>query len=169
MFYVYQAEPDYAPDASFRPLGIQPLSRPALQAGYVRKLEPKHDFETMAIAIPFKYHSGCVGIVYQLFARSGHIQPPEVIGLKAKRIVAEATTFSTAAFKLAHQKYYSTMSDAEFSTMVTNYHLQEQPNPLVDFSDEELRQSFADRQHWEPYLMQNTRTQQIMTIPFNNP
>lgn len=160
VFYVYQAEPDYAPDAPFRPLGIQPLSRPVLQAGYVRKLYPKQDFETMAVAIPFKYHSGCVGIVYQLFARSGHIQPPEVIGMKAKRIVAEKTTFSTLAFKLAHQKYYSTMSDAEFSTMVADYLLKSQSNLLVDFTDEELRHSVAERQNWEPYLWQSTRTQQ---------
>lgn len=167
VFYVYQAEPDYAPDAPFRPLGIQPLSRPVLQAGYVKKLDPKQDFETMAIAIPFQYHSGCVGITYQLFARSGHIQPPEVIGLKAKHIVVEKTTFSVAAFDLAHQKYYSTMSDDEFSAMVTNYQLKSQPNPLVDFTDEELRQSVVDRQHWEPYLWKNTRTQQMVSIDLN--
>ena len=88
--------------------------------------------------------------------------------MKAKRIVAEKTIFSTQAFKLAHQKYYSTMSDAEFSTMVTDYQLKSQSNLLVDFTDEELRQSVAERQNWEPYLWQSTRTQQIMTIPFNN-
>lgn len=167
VFYVYQAEPEYAPDGAFRPLGVQPLSRPVLQAGYVRKLDEKQDFETMTVAIPFKYHTGCVGIIYQLFNRSGFIQPPEMIGMKAKRIVAEETSFSTAAFELAHQKYYTTMSDAEFSTMVTTYQLKTQPNPLVDFTDEELRKSVADRQIWEPYLWQNTRTQQIVSIDLN--
>lgn len=164
VFYVYQAEPDYAPDSPFRPLGLQPLSRPVLQAGYVKKLGKRQDFETMAVAIPFRFHSGCVSIVYQLFDRSGHIQPPEVIGMKAKRIVAEKTTFSVAAFELAHQKYYSTMSDAEFSAMVTNHHLQSQNNPLVDFTDDELRQSVDDRRHWEPYLWKNTRNQQIVSV-----
>lgn len=168
VFYVYQTEPEYSPDAPFRPLGIQPLSRPVLQAGYVRKLDQNQDFETMSVAIPFKNHSGCIGIVYQLFARSGHIQPPEVIGMKAKRIVAEETTFSTAAFELTHQKYYSTMSDADFSNMVTTYQLKIQPNPLVDFTDEELRKSVADRQIWEPYLWQNTRSRQIVSIDLND-
>ena len=100
VFYIYHGEPDYTPDGDFRPIGMQPQSRPVMQAGYVRKLQEKQNFDTLATAIPFRFDSGCASILYWLFDQSGHIQPPEVIDLKAKRIVEEDRCFSEEAFRL---------------------------------------------------------------------
>lgn len=167
VFYVYQCNPVFAPDGIFRPIGMQPQSRPVRQAGYVRKLEEKEDFNNVATAIPFRYHSGCTSILYWLFDQSGQIQPSEVIELKAKRIVAEEHCFSEVAYQLVHRKYFSELSDEEFEAMVDDYQLKNQADPIVDFTSEELRQCEEERKMIEPYLRFNTRTEQIIIMPFD--
>lgn len=164
VLYIYQGELDYTPDGMFRPIGMQPQSRPVMQAGYVRKMEEKEDFNTVATAIPFRFDAGCTSILYWLFDQSGHIQPPEVIELKAKRIVEEEKCFSEAAFHMAHIRYYPLLTDTEFAAMAKSYDLTSQPGPIVDFSEEDLRQSFVDRKQIEPYLRYNTRVGQIIMM-----
>ena len=166
VFYVYQAYPDFTPDGAFRPIGMQPQSRPVRQAGYVRKLHEKEDFNTIATVIPFRFHSGCSSILYWLFDQSGQIQPLEVIELKAKRIVAEERRFSEAAYQLAHRKYFSQLNDEEFEGMVNDYQLKKQADPIVDFTQEELQQCVVERNMIEPYLRFNTRTEQIIIMPY---
>lgn len=164
VFYRYQATPQYEPDAAFRPIGMQPQSRPVLQAGYVLKMEPKQDFDTMATAIRFKFDPRCTGIIYWLFNQSGNIQPHEIFGLKAKRIVSENAVFSKTAFNMAHTKYYSKLSDDEFSSLMTKYNLHSQPETLVDLVPDEIHQLVNERQLWEPYHRYKTRTRQIMYL-----
>ena len=165
VFYVYQAEPDYTSDGDFRPVGMQPQSRPVLQAGVVRKLDKDDDFNKMATAIPFRYDSRCVGILFWLFDQSSEIMPTEVIESKAKRIVEEKDTFSAAAFNMAHNRYYKDLSDEEFEAKVCDYTLHRQAGPLVDFMPEELQKTIEERKLWEQYLWHNTRIEQIIMMP----
>ena len=99
-----------------------------------------------------------------MFDQSGHIQPPEVIELKAKRIVGEEKCFSEAAFQMAHIRYYPLLTDAEFAALAKSFGLTSQPGPIVDFSEEDLKQSLEDRKQIEPYLRYNTRVGQIITM-----
>lgn len=164
VFYRYQATPQYEPDATFRPIGMQPQSRPVLHAGYILKLDHKQDFDTIATAIPFKFDSRCASILFWLFNQSGNIQPKELIGLKAKRIVSEKTTFSESAFAMVHQRYYSKLTDEQFAAQVADSQLESQPTPLVDISIDEIQQMMYERQLWEPYLKFKTSTRQIMLL-----
>ena len=165
VFYVYQGAPDYSPDGAFRPVGMQPQSRPVLQSGYVRRMEKDEDFNDMATAIPFRYHSGCTSILFWLFDQSLRIMPMEVIETKAKRIVAEEQTFSDAAFELAHKRYYRDLDEEGFMTKIEEYGLHRQAEPLVDFTPEERHQTLLDRRFWEQYLWNNAHAEQIIMIP----
>lgn len=164
VFYVYQDEVDYSPEGGLRPIGMQPYTRPVLQAGYVQRLEEKQDFNTLATVIPFRFDSGCSSILYWLFNQSGHIQPSEVIEVKAKRIVKEDSCFSEQAYTMAHKRYFQDLNDDEFVEMVKGYGLKSQMDPLVDFTPEEMQRSIEDRKQIEPYLRFNTRAEQIFTM-----
>ena len=166
VFYVYQGKPDIRPNGNFRPIGVQPHSRPVLQAGYVKRMSRYKDFSTMAAAVPFKYDPGCARALYDLFGQSYRIQPTELIEQKAKRIVNENHCFSEAAYKMTHHRYYKKITDEKFETMIQQYGLKSQSTPIVDFTDKELQQAFADRQIWEPYLWKMAYAQQIVMIPF---
>ena len=168
VFYAYQASPDYKPDGNLRPIGLQPQSRPVFQAGYVKRLSENDDFNSVATAIPFRYHSGCTSILYWLFGQSGHIQPPEVIELKAKCIVLEDCCFSKAAYELAHRRYYKYLTDVEFEALVSGYKLKSQTAPLVDFSEEELLQAREDRKQLEPFIRMNLRAKQVFSMKYNS-
>jgi len=168
VFYEYQASPDYKSDGNLRPIGLQPHSRPVFQAGYVKKLNEKDNFNNVAIAIPFRFHSGCTSILYWLFNQSGHIQPPEMIELKAKRIVLEERCFSDAAYRFAHRRYYKDLTDDEFADLVNGYGLKSQSAPLVYFSEEELLQANEDRKQLEPYIRMNLRARQVFCMKFSN-
>ena len=50
--------------------------------------------------------------------------------------------------------------------MVNDYQLKKQANPIVDFTQEELQQCEAERNMIEPYLRYNTRTEQIIIMPY---
>lgn len=167
VFYIYKGEPDIRHDGCFRPIGIQPQSRPVLQAGFVKRMGRYKNFDTISASVPFKYDAECTRVIYNLFGKSFKIQPSEVIEQKAKKIVNEKHQFSEAAFIMAHQRYYKKLSDEKFNTMVQRYGLKSQSNPIVDFTTEELQQAFADRQIWEPYLWKMAYAQQIMMLPFD--
>ena len=100
------------------------------------------------------------------------IQPEEVIELKAKRIVEETTTFSRAAYELAHQRYFSELSDEGYWHMVADYDLKVQESLLVDFTPEEFeiarKKDFAIQ---NASLMRRVMSHQIMTmkLPEDNP
>ena len=168
VFYVYQATPDYTSNGNLRPIGLQPYSRPVFQAGYIKRIEEKDNFNTMATAIPFRFHSGCTSILYWLFNQSGHIQPPEMIELKAKRIAQEEQYFSQAAYELTHRRYYAELTDDEFESMIEGYDLKKGVKPLVDFTEEDLLQAEQDRKQLEPYIRMNLRAKQIAIIHLNN-
>ena len=164
VFYEYQASPDFKPDGNLRPIGLQPHSRPVFQAGYVKKLSEKDNFNNDAIAIPFRFHSGCTSILYWLFNQSGHIQPPEMIELKAKRIVLEEHCFSKAAYEQVHCRYYKDLTDDEFAALVDGYGLESQSTPLVDFTEDELLQADEDRKQLEPFIRMNLRAKQVFLV-----
>lgn len=160
VFYVFHAEMDYSPTGTLRPIGMQPQLRPVMQAGYVQKLGADDDFSTMATAIPFRFHADCTNILYWLFEQSGLIQPPEVIELKAKRIVLEEKCFSEAAYKMCHERYYHELTDDEFMAQAQAFQLTQQTEPLVTFTAEELKQSIRDRNLIAQYQRYNTRVEQ---------
>ena len=67
---------------------------------------------------------------------------------------------------MAHLRYFSKLSDEEFEAMVDDYQLKKQVNPIVDFTQEELQQCEEERKMIEPYLRFNTRTEQIIIMPY---
>ena len=95
------------------------------------------------------------------------IQSEEIIELKAKRIVEETTTFSRAAFDLAHQRYFSHLSNDEFWSKVSAYGLRPQEDPLVDFTQEELEKAKSEFGLQNGHLMRTVMSRQvmIMTLP----
>lgn len=99
------------------------------------------NFNDQAHGIRFRFDSGCSSIVYWLFDQSMKIQPEEIVELKAKRIVEETATFSRAAFDLAHQRYFSNLSEVDFWEMANAYSLRAQEPPLVDFTQEEFEKA----------------------------
>ena len=128
-------------------------------------MDNDQNFNDQAHAIRFRFDSGCSSIVYWLFDQSMKIQPEEVIELKAKRIVEESITFSRAAYELAHQRYFSELSDEDYWHMVADYDLKVQEPPLVDFTSEELemaRQNDFAIQNGS--LMRRVMSHQIMTM-----
>lgn len=172
VLYIYQDIKEKKYSGELHPVGLQPFSRPVHQAGYVLKMENSQNFNDQSHAIRFRFDSGCSSIVYWLFDQSMKIQPEEVIELKAKRIVEETTTFSRAAYELAHQRYFSELSDEDYWHMVADNELKVQESPLVDFTPEELemaRQNDFSIQNGS--LMRRVMSHQIMTmeLPEDNP
>lgn len=172
VLYIYQDIKEKKYSGELHPVGLQPFSRPVHQAGYVLKMDNGQNFNDQAHAIRFRFDSGCSSIVYWLFDQSMKIQPKEVIELKAKRIVEETTTFSRAAYELAHQRYFSELSDEDYWHMVADYNLKVQEPPLVDFTSEELEMARQnDFAIQNASLMRRVMSHQIMTmeLPEDNP
>lgn len=166
VLYVYQDVQEKLYSGKLHPVGLQPFSRPVHQAGYVLKMNEGDNFNDQAHSIRFRFDSGCSSIVYWLFDQSMKIQPEEVIELKAKRIVEEKATFSRAAYELAHQRYFSELSDEDYWHIVADNELKVQESPLVDFTPEELeiarKKDFAIQ---NASLMRRVMSHQIMTLP----
>lgn len=135
-------------------------------------MDNSQNFNEQAHAIRFRFDSGCTSIIYWLFDQSMKIQPEEVVELKAKRIVEETSTFSRAAYELAHQRYFSKMANDDFWHLVNDYALTVQDSPLVDFTDEEIELAKQnDFTIQNVSLMRRVMSHQIMTIdlPKDNP
>ena len=164
VLYVYQDVQEKLYSGKLHPVGLQPFSRPVHQAGYVLKMNEGDNFNDQAHSICFRFDSGCSSIVYWLFDQSMKIQPEEIIELKAKRIVEETTTFSRAAFELAHQRYFSNMPEVDFWAMVSAYGLRAQETPLVDFTQEELEKAKNEFGLQNGHLMRTVISRQIMTM-----
>lgn len=164
VLYVYQDVQEKLYSGELHPVGLQPFSRPVHQAGYVLKLNEGDNFNDQAHGIRFRFDSGCSSIVYWLFDQSMKIQPEEIIELKAKRIVEETTTFSRAAFDLAHQRYFSNVPEADFWAMVSAYGLRTQDTHLVDFTREELEKAKNEFTLQNGHLMRTVMSRQIMTM-----
>ena len=172
VLYIYQDEQEKKYSGELHPVGLQPFSRPVHQAGYVLKMDNSQNFNEQAHAIRFRFDSGCTSIIYWLFDQSMKIQPEEVVELKAKRIVEETSTFSRAAYELAHQRYFSKMANDDFWHLVNDYALTVQDSPLVDFTDEEIELAKQnDFTIQNVSLMRRVMSHQIMTIdlPKDNP
>lgn len=164
VLYVYQDVQKKLYSGKLHPVGLQPFSRPVHQAGYVLKMNDGDNFNDQAHGIRFSFDSGCSSIVYWLFDQSMKIQSEEIIELKAKRIVEETTTFSRAAFELAHQRYFSNMPEVDFWAMVSAYGLRAQETPLVDFTQEELEKAKNEFGLQNGHLMRTVISRQIMTM-----
>ena len=168
VFYVYQDINEKLFSGELHPVGLQPFSRPVVQAGYVLKMKKEENFNELAHGIRFRYDSGSASIIYWLFDQSLAIQPEEVIELKVKRIVEEGKTFSRHAFELAHQRYYSSMDNDEFYKLVDEYDLKIQEGPLVDFSDEEIAEAENEFGLQRRHLTRTVVSCQMMTFNFAN-
>ena len=165
VIYIYQDLEGKKYSGELHPVGLQPFSSPVHQAGYVLKMEQDQNFNDKAHAIHFRFDSACSSIIYWLFDRSMKIQPEEVVELKAKRIAEEATTFSRAAYELAHRRYFSELSDEAFWHMIDDYALKVQDAPLVDFTPEELERARQnDFAIQNASLMRRVISRQIMTF-----
>ena len=164
VIYLYQDVQQKMYSGELHPVGLQPFSRPVHQAGYVLKMKNSDNFNDQAKAIRFRFDSGCSSIVYWLYDQSMKIQPEEIIELKAKRIVEETTTFSRAALEMAHQRYFSNLSDDDFRAMVSAYDLQVQDEPLVDFTQEELEKAKSEFGLQNGHLMRTVMSRQVMTM-----
>lgn len=165
VLYIYQDIQEKKYSGELHPVGLQPFSRPVHQAGYVLKMEKDQNFNDQAHAIRFRFDSGCSSIIYWLFDQSMKIQPQEVVELKAKRIVEETSTFSRAAYELAHVRYFSQLSEEDYWRMVAKYDLKAQETSLVDFTPEELeiaQQNDFSIQNGS--LMRRVMSHQIMTM-----
>ena len=168
VLYIYQDIKEKKYSGELHPVGLQPFSRPVHQAGYVLKMENSQNFNDQAHAIRFRFDSGCSSIIYWLFDQSMKIQPEEVIELKAKRIAGETTTFSRAAYIMAHQRYFGELTEEDFLQRITDYALKIQETPLVDFTSEEIERAWKDDFAIQNgSLMRRVMSRQIMTIPLN--
>lgn len=164
IFYIYNDKKKKKYSGELRPVGLQPFSRPVLQAGYVMKMSGRQNFNTLSHGVRFRHDDRCTSIVYWLFNKAMKIQPEEVIEAKAKRIVEEKRCFSRDAFALAHKKFYLSLNDREYARMIKRYGLQMQDEPLVDFTSAELemaQQEFG-LQNWK--LIRNVIGQEMMQV-----
>ena len=162
VFYVYQDRTYVKGKDTLHPIGLQPLSRPVLQAGYVLRMKPGQNFNRMASGIRFRFDAGCSRILYWLFDQSNKIQPEEMIEKKAKRIVEETGLFSRQAYGLAHSRYFPSLSKRQFNALIRKYGLKVQDAPIVDFSPEELEKAKAEFSLQNHHLLRTVTRNQIM-------
>ena len=162
VFYVYQDRSYVKGKDILHPIGLQPFSRPVLQAGYVLRMKPGQNFNRMATGIQFRFDAGCSRILYWLFDQSNKIQPVEMIEKKAKRIVEETGLFSRQAYDLAHSRYFPSLSKREFNALIRKYGLKVQDAPIVDFSPEELEKAKTEFSLQNHHLMRTVTRNQVM-------
>lgn len=162
VFYVYQDRSYVKGKDILHPIGLQPFSRPVLQAGYVLRMKPGQNFNRMATGIQFRFDAGCSRILYWLFDQSNKIQPVEMIEKKAKRIVEETGLFSRQAYDLAHSRYFPSLSKREFNALIRKYGLKVQDAPIFDFSPEELEKAKTEFSLQNHHLMRTVTRNQVM-------
>lgn len=168
IFYIYINKPDYTPDGKLRSICFQPQARPVLQSGYVLSMDENEDFADSALGIPFKYNSMCSNILYGMFGNSYKIQPAEIIELKAKRIVRENRRFSSDAYKMAHEKFYDTITYDEFMAKAEEYGLEQQKDPIADFTKEEIKKAYKDMVIMNNYLYHQVKSYSVLEFEFDD-
>jgi hypothetical protein len=141
MFYIYSPMPDLpgidAPN-KFRPVGLQPFSRPGEQKGFVLQLNEQDDLNKMNIRkIRFRHDKNVSHLIYNYSNRSNKLFPEDILATKTN-LINESETFSLNALEITKQIFYPDVSEKVWDSLVVASGLSFQNDHIVSFTLKEM-------------------------------
>lgn len=141
LFYIYNPMPEF-PGSNiyneFRPVGLQPFSRPGEQKGFVLKLNEQDDLNKMNVTkIRFRHDKSISHLIYNYSNRSNKLFPEDVLVEKVN-FINKSNVFSFKSLELTKKVFYSNMSNSDWTLLVEASGLLFQKDSIISFSNKEV-------------------------------
>ena len=125
-------------------VGLQPFSRPGMQAGLVYKMRPKEDFNTKAKRIVFRHDPKISEMIFNYCNRSKRLFPQEILEDKVREI-RTSKVHCRRALEMTVSRYYEKEDKEVIRRYLTDKGVTIQDNPPVALSKEEKEECI---EHW---------------------
>lgn len=141
VFYIYNPMLEF-PGSNiyneFRPVGLQPFSRPGEQKGFVLKLNEQDDLNKMNVTkIRFRHDKTISHLIYNYSNRSNKLFPEDILVEKVN-FINNNNVFTFQSLELTRKIFYSNMSDKDWAVLVEASGLQFQKDSIISFSSKEV-------------------------------
>lgn len=141
MFYIYNPRPEF-PEIEvinqFRPVGLQPFSRPGEQKGFVLQLNKDDDLNKMCITkIRFKHDKNVSHLIFNYSNRSNKLFPKDILEIKANSI-KNSEVFSYSAVETTKKLFYQDVDEHTWKRLISTSGLLFQEKAIVAFTPEEI-------------------------------
>lgn len=137
VFYVYRDKNIFSKDSRVSCVGLQPLSRPGAQAGYVLAMNSKEDFNvTCSEAISFKHDKVVAKQIFEIVNFLGKPFVEDVMSQKAKELV-RSRTFSNFDRELTIAKYYPMENTSTIERWINESGINFIDDEVITFSDKD--------------------------------
>lgn len=153
VFYHYVDIPFPGVKSRLRAVGLQPLSRPGEQAGFVVEMKEQEDFNNMVRQkIQFCHDAEIAEFIFNFANRSKKLFPKSILEDKAKMII-NSNKFSKMAFDAACEEFYSDINKSVCLQYVNDLNIELTDTPLVLFTKEEIDSCIKDWNEHGLYAM----------------
>ena len=120
VFYVYRDRNIFSENSRLSCVGLQPLSRPGAQSGYVVSLNREEDFNLLCSeAISFAHDKQVARLIFKLVNLLNEPFVDDVMSQKAN-FICRSTTFSRDVLKETVSRWYSTTDSATINQWIIN-------------------------------------------------
>lgn len=138
VFYVYRDKNIFSKDSRISCVGLQPLSRPGAQAGYVLAMNKKEDFNNLCSeAITFTHDQTIAKQIYELVNLLGEPFVNDVMSNRAKNIV-RGNSFNKDILEKTIQSFYPTIGTDTINGWIRESEINITEDPLVTFTEQEI-------------------------------
>lgn len=158
VIYVYRDKNIFSQESQISCVGLQPLSRPGAQAGYVLAMKPNEDFnEICSEAISFKHDKSIAKQIFEIVNLLGEPFIKDVMSIKAKELV-RSNTFSNFDLDKTIEKYYFQEDRSTISKWIDE-------NKFIFTDDETI--TFTDKDKEALTKESEEAFQQLNTMVYN--
>jgi hypothetical protein len=105
VFYHYFNIQNIEWNSKFRPIGLQPFSRPGEQSGFGLLQYPKENLNNCCKKIKFRHNPEASELIFNYTNRGNRLFPYDLFAAKVE-IIKESKSFSKEAYNLTKKKYY---------------------------------------------------------------
>ena len=138
VFYVYRDKNIFSKDSKISCVGMQPLSRPGAQSGYVLAMNEKEDFNNLCSeSIAFTHDKVIAKQIYELVNLFGKPFVDDVMSKKAKEIV-RGTLFSEDILEETIRTFYPNTSVNIINNWIGELNISITKDSLMTFTQQEL-------------------------------
>lgn len=133
VFYKYFDMPGFTP---FRPVGIQPFTRPGEQRGYVLPMSADENLNQKCQYFKFRHNEAASQLIFNYVNRGNKLFPYDILEEKA-RIIKESSVFCEKAYDIVKEEFYKNASNDVLQDYMRQQGITLQSSPIVAFSKEE--------------------------------
>lgn len=146
-FFIYHAMPDLpGTNSRFRPVGLQPFSRPGEQKGFILQLNEQDNLNNMRVEKRrFRHDKNISHLIFNYCNRANKLFPEDILHDKVE-MIKTSTVFSDESLECTKTIFYPDINEHDWRDLITTSGLSFQEKAVVSFTDDELNDFMAS---WE--------------------